>query len=222
MIYFSKDFISFFSELEKNNNREWFHENKKRYETSVKEPFENFVGGLIGKLSDVYPEMMITPKEVIFRINRDIRFSKDKSPYKTHMAALVSPGGRKDKTTPAMYVQANHLDIRVYSGSHMLEKDQLHNLRNHIATNLGTFDKLINEKKFSKTFGKILGEQNKRIPPEFQEAFEKQPLIANKSFYYFIKQEPQTILQDNLVEELVSKYKVALPLNSFITEGILG
>jgi hypothetical protein len=81
---------------------------------------------------------------------------------------------------------------------------------------------LINEKKFSKTFGKILGEQNKRIPPEFQEAFEKQPLIANKSFYYFIKQEPQTILQDNLVEELVSKYKVALPLNSFITEGILG
>ena len=222
MIYFSKDFISFFSELEKNNNREWFHENKKRYETSVKEPFENFVGGLIGKLSDVYPDMMITPKEVIFRINRDIRFSKDKSPYKTHMAALVSPGGRKDKTTPAMYVQANHLDIRVYSGSHMLEKDQLHNLRNHIATNLGTFDKLINEKKFSETFGKILGEQNKRIPPEFQEAFEKQPLIANKSFYYFIKQEPQTILQDNLVEELVSKYKVALPLNSFITEGIPG
>ena len=99
MIYFTKDFIGFFSDLENNNNRDWFHENKKRYETSVKGPFESLVSALISELSKVYPEMTITPKDAIFRINRDIRFSKDKSPYKTHMAALISPGGKKDKTT---------------------------------------------------------------------------------------------------------------------------
>ena len=138
------------------------------------------------------------------------------------MAALVSPGGKKDKTTPAMYVQASHMDIRVYSGSHMLEKDQLNNIRNQIAANLNVFDKLISEKKFTETFGEILGEQNKRIPPEFQEAFKKQPLIANKSFYYFFKQKPESMTKDNLVEELVNKYKTALPLNDFITEGLQG
>ena len=130
--------------------------------------------------------MAITPKDAIFRLNRDIRFSKDKTPYKIHMAALISPGGKADKTTPAMYLQANHMDIRVYSGSHMLEKDQLYGVRKQIASNLDEFYKLISDKKFVQTFGEIHGERNKRLDPEFQKVFEKQPLLANKSFYYFV------------------------------------
>jgi uncharacterized protein (TIGR02453 family) len=220
MIYFTEDFISFFNELEKNNNRDWFQENKKRYEKSVKAPFENFVGDMISALSEIYPEMTITPKETIFRLNRDIRFSKDKSPYKIHMAALISPGGKKDKTTPAMYVQVNHVDVRVYSGSHMLEKDQLHNVRKSISENLEEFNRLITDKAFIETFGEVLGEKNKRVPPEFVEAFEKQPLIANKSYYYFFKQEPKTLVKDGLIEGIVAKYMNALPLNTFLTSAI--
>ena len=222
MVYFTDDFARFLAELENNNNKEWFHENKKRYEKSVKEPFENFVGDLIGEVSDIYPDMTITSKEAIFRINRDIRFAKDKSPYKTQMSALVSPKGKKDKTTPALYVQVNNSDVRVYSGSHMLEKDQLRNLRKHISNNLNEFNKLINEKKFVDTFGQILGEQNKRIDPEFQQALEKQPLVANKSFYYFFKQSPASLTKEGLIADLVGKYKIALPLNNFIKEGLDG
>ena len=131
--------------------------------------------------------MTITPKDAIFRINRDVRFSKDKSPYKIHMAALISPGGKKDKTTPAMYVQANHKDLRIYSGIHELDREQLYNIRKHISGNLTEFNRLISNKKFHEIFGEIHGEQNKRIDPEFQDSFKKQPLIANKSFYYFFK-----------------------------------
>jgi uncharacterized protein (TIGR02453 family) len=199
MIYFTKDFTSFFSELENNNHKEWFHENKKRYETSVKKPFEEFVGEMISALTEIYAEMMITPKDAIFRINRDIRFSKDKSPYKTHMAALLSPGGKKDKTTPAMYLQMNHKDVRVYSGSHMLEKDQLHNVRASIKENLDEFNKLVTDKSFVETFGEIHGEKNKRVPPEFTDTVESQPLIANKSFYYFFKQKPESLTKEGLI-----------------------
>ena len=90
MKYFTKDFAAFFKDLEKNNNREWFHENKKRYEDSVKNPFHNFVEELIGGLSDIFPTLTIQPKDAIFRIHRDVRFSKDKTPYKIHASALIS------------------------------------------------------------------------------------------------------------------------------------
>jgi uncharacterized protein (TIGR02453 family) len=186
----------------------------------VKEPFTHLVGELISELSEIYPNMTITPKDAIFRLNRDVRFSKDKTPYKIHMAALISPGGKKDKTTPAMYLQANHLDLRVYSGSHMLEKDQLYGVRKQIASNLKEFEKLISDKKFVETFGEIHGEQNKRLDPEFQKVQEKQPLVANKGFYYFFKLPPKSMTQEGLINEIITKYKVALPLNNFLIKGL--
>lgn len=220
MKYFTKDFAAFFKELEKNNDRDWFQSNKKRYEESVKEPFNLFVGELISRLSDIYQDMAITPKDAIFRIYRDVRFSKDKTPYKIHASALISTGGKKDKTRPGMYIQANHMDVRAYSGSHMLDKDQLQNVRSHIASNLNEFNKLISAKKFVDTFGEVHGEKNKRLPPEFADIEQKQPLIANKSFYYFFKLKPGVLVKDDLVGQLITSYKNALPLNRFLEEAL--
>ncbi len=220
MKYFTSDFAAFFKDLEKNNNREWFHENKKRYEDSVKNPFHDFVEGLIGGLSDEFPNLTIEPKDAIFRIHKDVRFSKDKTPYKIHASALISEGGKKDKTRPGFYVQANHVDIRVYSGCHMLDKDQLTGVRSHIAANQKPFRKLISEKKFVDTFGEILGEKNKRLPPEFAELEKDLPLIANKSFYYFFKFSPKVLVQDDLVKMLITKYHVATPLNNFFYQAL--
>jgi len=220
MKYFTKDFAAFFKDLEKNNNREWFLENKNRYENSVKNPFHDFVEGLIGSLSDTFPNLTIEPKDAIFRIYKDVRFSKDKTPYKIHASALISEGGKKDKTKPGFYVQVNHVDVRVYSGCHVLDKDQLTGVRSQIASNQKQFMKLISEKKFTDTFGEILGEKNKRLPPEFAELEKDLPLIANKSFYYFFKLSPKVLVQDDLIDMLVTKYHVATPLNNFLLQGI--
>ena len=124
MKYFDRDFINFFSELEKNNNKEWFDGNRKRYEKSVKEPFKLFVDGLVVQLQELYPDVDLTGKASVMRINRDIRFSADKTPYKIHMSAMILPYGRKEEMMPGMYVQANHVDVRVYSGAHDLDKDK--------------------------------------------------------------------------------------------------
>ena len=104
----------------------------------------------------------------------------------------------------------------------MLEKDQLLSLRKHIASNLDEFNGLISAKQFVNTFGEIHGERNKRIDAEFQEDFVKQPLIANKGFYYFFKESPESITQEGLILNILAKYKVALPLNNFLMEGIQG
>ena len=94
---FEKDFIDFFKELAQNNNKEWFDSNRKRYESSIKKPFKEFISKLISEIQLHDSEVLIEPKDAIFRINRDIRFSKDKTPYKLQTSAIVSAGGRKNR-----------------------------------------------------------------------------------------------------------------------------
>lgn len=158
MTYFDKDFLSYLKDLAKHNDREWFHENKKRYEKSVKEPFVNFLEGLKEALQEVEGPIPHTGKEAMMRINRDTRFSKDKTPYKTHLAAIISAHGKGDKRLPGMYIQISPDDLRFYSGCPLLEKEDLLNVRSHVKDNLEEFNKLINDKKFKSTFGEVLGE----------------------------------------------------------------
>jgi len=221
MKFFNQDFIKFFEELTKNNNRDWFHSQKKRYETSVKLPFAQFVQEIINRIHDQDQTVTMEAKEAIFRINRDIRFSKDKSPYKTHMAAIVSSGGKKDMTTPGIYLQLSAEDARLYSGVYMADKNQIQQMREHIASHLDEFDQLINQSDFKKKFGEIHGEKNKRLPKEFQELEKQQPLIANKSFYYFAKFKPQEILKENFADTILNYYKTTFGLKGFFTEALV-
>ena len=125
MAYFDADFIQFFKELEAKNNRDWFQANKKRYEARVKKPFASFVAELIDQLQPLDPRMLITPKDAIFRIYRDVRFSPDKAPYKNHVSANLSPGGRKDMLRPCIYLQFNHQSAAVYSGLYRLQAKEV-------------------------------------------------------------------------------------------------
>ena len=220
MAYFNNDFLKFFRELEKNNNREWFNKNKKRFTESVKEPFEKFIGDLIDAVHAVDTKVMITPKEAIFRIYRDTRFSKDKTPYKDHVSAVVSPGGRKDMVTPGLYIQMNHKETRVYGGLYGCDTKQLQSIRESIAADLSGFKRAINSKRFKDTYGEIQGEKNKRLPKEFVEAAEKQPLLFNKQFYYYTKLPAKTALSDDLVKQVMKCYRAGDTVRKFLTEAL--
>jgi len=182
MAYFTKDTLKLLKQLKQNNNREWFNEHKPRYIEHVKEPFEVFIGDLIEALSPYFESLAITPKDAIFRIYRDVRFSKDKTPYKTKVSAIISPGGRKNKTMPGIYLEITPDDIRIYSGLYVLDSKELYNVRSHISHNMTEIQRLISEKKFVDTFTEIRGDKNKRIPKEFDEDALKQPLIYKAKF----------------------------------------
>ncbi|MDH3648429.1 MAG: DUF2461 domain-containing protein [Saprospiraceae bacterium] len=221
MKYFSKDFIQFFKDLSANNNRDWFKENKARFDNSVQDPFNAFVQDMLHKMTKNNPALEhIQAKDCIFRIYRDTRFSKDKTPYKTHMSALIGPGGRKDKTHPGMYIQLSAEDARLYSGAHMLDKDQLQAIRMAISRDLKGFSKAIGGKKFKDTFGEIQGEKNKRLNPPFAELAEKQPLLFNKSFYYYKKWPANQTLKDSFAKDLTDAYKAAKPVNDFLFRAL--
>jgi len=220
MIYFSKETLNFLTSLAKNNDREWFNMHKEDFISQVKLPFELFISDLIEALQPHFKLLTITPKDAIFRIYRDVRFSKDKSPYKTKVSALVTPGGRKDRSSPGLYIEINGKEARVYSGLYQLSSKQLRNVRTHISYNLETFHALVTNKSFLQTFGEVRGEKNKRIPKEFEEDSRSQPLLFNKSFYYFSMIPSQTVLSPELINKVVQVYLVAKPLSTFLYEGL--
>ncbi len=220
MIFFSNEFISFFEELENNNNREWFNQNKKNFIHFVKEPFENFIEVLINEIKEYDESIELTTKEAIFRIYKDVRFSKDKTPYKTTISAVISEGGKKDFTTPGVYLELGKNGINFYSGVHFLEREQLQNLREFINDNLDGFHSVIEDKIFKQKFSKLLGTKNKRIPSDFKELCKIEPLIANKQFYVLKQLSANKLLSQNLIKTIMELYQAGKPLNNFLKLGI--
>ena len=217
----SKKFTTFFKELEQNNNREWFQSNKKRFEEDVKMPFEELTQQVIDRMKKLDPEITLTPKECVFRIYRDTRFSKDKSPYKTHMAAVVSRGGRKDHTYPGVYIHVDGHKVAIAGGCWQPDKDRLYRIREKIAKDPKAFRKIVDAKKYKDTFGELAGEKNKIIPKEFREAAEAVPEIYNKSFHYWVEYKGQKHVTDpDLAKNIVDHYKTAGKLNEFLIETI--
>lgn len=221
MAYFDPTFLTFLGELADNNNREWFNENKKTYTRYVKEPFEQFIGDMLDRTQDIILGTDgLAPKDCIFRIYRDVRFSKDKSPYKTHVSAIITSGGRKNMTSPGMYLQFSAEDARMYSGLYQLDKHQLLKVREAIAQDMDGFATLVSGKAFVKEFGEIQGEKHKRLASPFKELSEQQPLLFHKSFYYFKTFPADTVLREDFPDLLMKSYAACRPVSEFFNDAL--
>ena len=218
--YFTQEYIDFFSELRENNDREWFALNKKRYEMHVKDPMNIFVDEMILFMQSKGEYLPTTSKECVFRIYRDIRFSKDKMPYKTRMSAVFAPKGRKEKPLIGLYFEMSDAGIDVYCCIYSPNKEELSAIRYAIAEHGEEFIQLITEKDFVDTFGEIKGGKNKRLPVEFREAAEEQPLIFNKSFYYTHHLDASHIVREDLKETFWSIYGASKNINKFFLNAL--
>ena len=219
MAFFNPDFQQFFIDLAPNNNRDWFDENRKRYEHNVKEPFKRFVEHLIAKMAEEEAALKeIEAKDCIFRINRDIRFSKVKEPYKLNLSGLISPLGRKDHSYPGMYFELGPEKVVVAGGAYQMDKDQLLQLREHIYKHSAQWNKAATEPEFVDSFGGLKGEENKRLPAPFMEASSKQPLLLKKQLYYWTELDPSWVLNEKLDEELIRLHLAAAPVRNLLKD----
>jgi uncharacterized protein (TIGR02453 family) len=221
MAYFEESFIKYFKGLKKNNNKDWFDKNKVIYESKVKRPFEQLVGDIIAKMQKLHPGFHCEIKDAIFRINRDIRFSNDKTPYKTYVSAAIVHGGRKNMVDPGMYIQISAGSFEIFGGVYMPDKEQLHRIRTAIQTQPKQVKKLSEDKKFTKLFGTIKGEKNKVLPPEFKEAVLSEPLIANKQFYFMASYtDDKLIWSDDLLPFIMKHYDAGRPWSEFFSNAL--
>ena len=151
------DLTGYLNELSDNNNRAWFVMNKPRYDI-LREEFLILVTGLIREISKFDPQIIdCNPKKALFRINRDVRFAKDKSPYKTTFSASIVPGNLKKPSQgggPAYYFQLDASGELFYAvGEYMPPADRLKQIRQHVADDGVSLVKLLKGKKLQATFG---------------------------------------------------------------------
>jgi uncharacterized protein (TIGR02453 family) len=219
MAHFSKDFSKFFKELKANNNREWFDANKSRYEQQVKKPFEVFITDLLAAMYKFDKQFDMEGKECIFRIYRDVRFSKDKQPYKLHMSAALVVGGRKALGAPGFYLELTGEGVGFYCGIYQPETKQLLAVREKIAEEPERFAKLIKSKAFVQHFKALEGEKGKVIPKELKEAAAAQPLIYNKQFLMIKHLPTSAVTSDTLVQDIMDAFKASRDMHEFLLEA---
>ena len=220
MAHFTQDFLDFFKELAANNNKDWFHANKKRHEASVKKPFEDFVQEIINRTSAVDDRFAGEAKKAVFRIYRDVRFSKDKTPYKLNCSAIIAPGGKKEGMgIPGTYLEMGPEYFRFYSGLYQPEKEVLYQVREYIIKHSAQLNRLVVEKEFVEKFGELRGDKNKVLPKEFKEAAAKQPFIFNKQFYFFAEMPAEVILKDDLADIVMDCFRASEPMRKFLAKA---
>jgi uncharacterized protein (TIGR02453 family) len=221
MKYFTPAFFKFFDELRKNNNKEWFDKNRSRYEEDVKQPFKKLVEDVTLKLSKDLPGLNRDASKAIFRINRDIRFAKDKSPYKTNVAAIFSPNGKKnDDHYPGFYIHFGADEIMIGGGKYFVDKPELEKIRQEIYYDNKEFSKLLKDKAFKEKFKTLDGEKSKILSPQYKEFASTQPLIANKQFWYHANLTRKDITSDKLDTLILSYFKAGLKMNSFLLRAV--
>jgi len=213
-----QNYISFFEGLEKNNHKKWFDEHRKEYESHVRKPFIEVIESLIPALLEIDPELHTDAKKTLFRINRDIRFSKGKTPYNILMKASLSSEGKKSEV-PGFYVGIGADHVRVGGGLYQLSKDRLSNIRNLIASNQKEFMEIITAPDFKKYFEELQGERNKRIDKKYADLESKIPHIANKQFYAMAKFDTSAFIKEtNQAEALMKYFRIIQPLHTFLNK----
>ncbi len=215
----TKAYTDFFNELNHNNTREWFHDNKKRYEIDVKQPFLNLLSELIPELRECDSRILQDEKKAIFRINRDVRFSKDKTPYHTMLKAGFSPNGKKSML-PGYYLGISADRIHVGGGLFMIKPPELKLVRAHIADNVESFLEIINSKNFKNKLKELKGETAKRIDKSFETISDKTKHIYNKQFYAMTEL-PISEYYDSLklVTVIKEHFEAIKPLNKFLNDA---
>ncbi len=173
--------LKFLVDLKDNNNREWFQAYKSRYE-EAKSEFESIVAEVIKGISGFDSDIgLLKPKDSIFRIYRDVRFSKNKDPYKANMGAAFSKGGRKSRYA-GYYLHLEPNNSFIGGGKWQPESDILKSIRYEIFSSPKDFKKIINNKDFVNLFGEMSGDKLKRPPKGFPPDFDEIELIKFKSY----------------------------------------
>ena len=216
-----KSTYEFLINLKQNNNREWFQANNSWY-NEAKLDFEQFVTALIAEISKFDPQIgLVKPLDCIFRIFRDVRFSKDKSPYKTNFGAYIVPGGKKSGLA-GYYFHIDPGECFVAGGIWHPDPDTLKKLRKEIYENIDEFLSILNNKEFSKHFDQIYGEKLVNPPAGYPADFPHIDLLKYKDYNVYKEFSCQELLTKNIVEYAGRLYNLMYPFNRFINYSLTG
>jgi len=219
---FPSDFFRFFEELKQNNNREWFNDNKPRYQHSVVNPISEFIVCIAPRLKKISPHYVANPAPhggSMFRIYRDTRFSKDKTPYKTHAAIQFRHEAGKSAHAPGFYVHLATDSLFFGGGIWSPPNPRLNLIRDAIVDNARSWSRLSNASRVRETGG-ITGDSLKRPPRGYDAEHKHIKDLKRKSLYIMTQSDPSAVYEPEFVSQVADAFNTAAPLNRFITHAL--
>lgn len=212
--------ITFLRDLRANNNRGWFEQNRKRYDTA-RANYADFVTDLIIGFSPVEDLGTVTADDCMYRIYRDVRFSPDKTPYKTNMGAVIGKSGRKT-VGRSYYIQIGpEGESFIAAGLYAPSKEELARMRSAIADNSSRLRKILNKRDFKHYFHGLEGEQLKTAPQGYSKDHPDIDLLRYKQFLASAPLSEEQVLSPDLTDFVVGGFKALKPLETYIHE-VLG
>lgn len=211
--------LEFLKELSANNNREWFQDNKKWYNES-REKMTFLTDVLINEIGKFDPAVRgVLAKDSMFRIFRDVRFSKDKRPYKTNFGSFICKGGRKS-VNPGYYFHLEPGGCFIGGGIYMPPAEPLRAIRNFMAEHAEEYREIIDDPDFKKEFPEMYDDKLKTAPKGFPKDHEHIDLLRYKSFIFSKTFNDSVVTGDKYVQEMVSAFHRLYPVNRFLYQAV--
>jgi len=204
--------LKFLRALEKHNTRDWFNERKATYESELKEPMLAILRKVTDAMLDFAPDHVRPAEKSLFRIYRDTRFSNNKLPYKTHVAAWWSHMGMEKTSGAGYYFQISPKGVVIAAGAYMPEKDQLAAIRHWLLENHTAFRAILDKPAIQKTFKEFEGEALTRPPKGFPPDHPAINLIKCKQWGLSTTLPAETALEPNFASTLIKHFKLLAPM----------
>lgn len=215
--------IKFLKDLKRNNNKPWFDKNRKVYE-NAKTDFAGFIQAVIDQHGKNDPSIKnLVAKDCMFRINRDVRFSKDKSPYKTNFGASINKGGKKAWDSAGYYFQVQSGRNFAGGGIWMPEPNELKKIRQEIDYNFTDFKKIVGSKKFKSVYGDLDRSAEfllRRVPKGYEPDNSAAEYLKLKSYVAISFFGNADLTSKDLVKKTVAAFEALQPLIGFINESV--
>lgn len=217
---FSRKALTFFRDLEKNNDREWFTARKEFFEAEIRRPMIELVELLSASFEGFAPEYIPEkPEKAIYRIYRDTRFSKDKTPYKTHMGANFQHRRIEKNRGAGFYFEVSHKGVGIAGGLYMPGPDELLAVRGKMEKSWKELEKIC--KMAEKKFGAVQGESATRVPKNHSPDSPAGEWLKRKQIYFYTELDAKLALSPKLQAEILKYFKPLVPFVTYINEAIL-
>ena len=212
--------LEFLAELKENNNKEWIDAHRPYFE-QAKDEFKNLVQDVLENMKEHDPSLaMLSVKDCIFRMNRDVRFSKDKSPYKTWMSAVMAEGGKKSlNAIYYLHLQPGNESMAA-GGMYQPPGDYMRKIRQEIDYNAGELISIVKAPSFKKNFNEIEGEKLARAPKGYSPGHPNIEFLKLKSYLAIRKFPDKDLTAPEFLSEITSTFKAARPFNDFLNVAV--
>ena len=213
--------LKFLRALKRNNRREWFNAHRDDYEAHVRTPMTAIIEQLAVDFRGIAPELVANPKTSMYRIYRDTRFSENKTPYKTHVAASFPPRGLPKHEGAGVYFHISPEELWIGGGMYAPQTPQLHAVREHIAANVRHLRSIIESPGFKRRIGTLEGEQLLRVPRGFPKDHPAAEFLKYRQFLAGAEFPPALATSPRFYSTILAVFREVVPLTRFLNAPLL-